>query len=255
MARSLARVVATLALLGSMIAPAAAAEAQTAPATPSATAAATQVANGTPVGTPTPGGTPVNSAKAATAGTASLSASATPAASGTPQVGATPTANATLTPGNPLIAELLHDINEIRVASDLLPLAEASELDAAAQAHSDDMVANSYLDHVGSDGSQPQDRAVAAGYKVPPNTGWIVVEVISAVSADPSGPVNWWIYGDPAVHGKVLLNPRWREIGGGYTRGGPYGNYWTVLVGCRPGVLPTVVLDGSTYQHTENCSS
>jgi uncharacterized protein YkwD len=152
-----------------------------------------------------------------------------------------------------LIAELLRQINEVRVALDRLPLAESIELDAAAQAHSEDMVAYGYLDHIGSDGSDPQDRAVEAGYKVPPNSGWIVVEVISARGPDPSAPVNWWIYGDPAVHGKVLLNTRYREIGGGYAPGGPYGNYWTVLVGCRPGVIPTIVFEGTTYQHTENC--
>lgn len=54
-------------------------------------------------------------------------------------------------------------------------------------------------------------------------------------------------------HQKVLMNPRWREIGVGYAQGGDYGNYWTALFGCRPGVLPTVALDGVTYTHTEEC--
>lgn len=156
-------------------------------------------------------------------------------------------------PRDPRTGELVRQINAIRVAAGRLPLADAPELDAAAQGHSEDMVANAYLDHTGSDGSEPQDRAVRAGYDVPPRSGWLVVEVISAISADPSGPVNWWINGDPAVHGKVLLNPRWREIGGGYAHGGPYGNYWTVLVGCRPGVIPTVLFDGVSYEHAETC--
>jgi uncharacterized protein YkwD len=152
------------------------------------------------------------------------------------------------------VGELLRQINAARVDADRLPLAEATELDTAAQGHSDDMVANAYLDHTGSDGSEPQDRAIRAGYKVPPRSGWLVVEVISAIAADPAGPVNWWIKGDPAVHGKVLLNPRWREFGGGYTQGGPYGNYWTVLVGCRPGVVPVVTFEGIPYEHAEMCS-
>jgi uncharacterized protein YkwD len=167
----------------------------------------------------------------------------------TPDPVETPAASA----ADPRLTELVHRINAVRVANGRLPLADATELDVAAQAHSEDMVANGYLDHTGSDGSEPQERAVRAGYNVPPRSGWIVVEVISAISAEPSGPVNWWFNGDPAVHGKVLLNPRWREIGGGYARGGPYGNYWTVLVGCRPRVVPTVVFDGVAYEHSETC--
>lgn len=151
-------------------------------------------------------------------------------------------------------SELERLVNLARVQAGRLPLADAPELDAAAQAHSLDMVEHDYLDHVGSDGSQPQERAIQAGYEVPPDTGWIVVEVISAISADPAGPVSWWLNEDPAVHGKVLLDPRWREIGAGYARGGQYGNYWTVLVGCRPGVLPLVVFEGLSYQHTEQCN-
>jgi hypothetical protein len=130
-------------------------------------------------------------------------------------------------------------------------LLERGELDAAAQAHSSDMVQHNYLDHTGSDGSQPQERADRAGYHVPPNSGWIVVEVISAISAEPRGPVDWWLGDDQ--HRKVLMNPRWREIGAGYAQGGEYGNYWTALFGCRPGVLPTITVDGVDYTHTEQC--
>src|SRR5689334_12105884 len=113
------------------------------------------------------------------------------------------------------------------------------------------MVQHNYLDHTGSDGSEPQQRADAAGYHVPANSAWIVVEVISAISGEPQGPVDWWLNDDQ--HARVLLNPRWREIGAGYAQGGEYGNYWTALVGCRPGVLPTVSLDGVSYTHSEEC--
>jgi Cysteine-rich secretory protein family len=146
---------------------------------------------------------------------------------------------------------LVDVINHARVHAGLLPLARSSQLDAAAQAHSVDMVQHDYLDHTGSDGSEPQDRADEAGYHVPPNSGWIVVEVISAISADPQGPVDWWLNNEQ--HEKVLMNPRWREIGAGYGQGGAYANYWTALFGCRPGVLPSVRLDGVTYTHTEEC--
>jgi uncharacterized protein YkwD len=142
-------------------------------------------------------------------------------------------------------------LNRARVNRGLLPLGRSGELDAAAQAHSVDMVLHHYLDHTGSDGSEPQARADAAGYHVPPRSAFIVVEVISAISAEPQGPVSWWL-GD-ALHARVVLNPRWREVGAGYAQGGDYGNYWTVLVACRPGVLPTVDLDGTSYTQTEQC--
>src|SRR6266540_1001271 len=58
------------------------------------------------------------------------------------------------------------------------------------------------------------------------------VEVISGISEDPAGPVDWWLNQSPAVHGRALRDSRWREIGVGYAEGGEYGHYWTVLVGC-----------------------
>jgi len=148
-------------------------------------------------------------------------------------------------------AAVLDLINRARVQAGVLPVARSSELDESAQSHSVDMVVHDYLDHTGSDGSSPQERADQAGYHVPPNSGWIVVEALSAISAEPSGPVDWWLGDDQ--HRKVLLNPRWREIGIGYAQGGEYGNYWTADFGCRPGVLPTVVLDGVTYTSREEC--
>jgi uncharacterized protein YkwD len=146
---------------------------------------------------------------------------------------------------------LIDMVNRARIQAGADPVAVSTELDAAAQAHSVDMVQHDYLDHTGFDGSEPQQRAEAAGYHVPPRSGWIVVEVISAISADPGGPVNWWL-GD-RQHARVLLNPRWREIGVGYAQGGDYGNYWTADFGCRPGVLRNVSVDGVTYTQTEEC--
>jgi uncharacterized protein YkwD len=144
-------------------------------------------------------------------------------------------------------------INRARVERGVLPLQRSSELDLAAQRHSQDMVDNNYLEHEAPDGSTPEQRADAAGYRVPPQSGWIVVEVISAISGEPRGPLDWWLNESPDVHGKVLLDPRWREFGVGYAAGGEFGNYWTVLVGCRPGVVPSISFEGKTYQHEERC--
>lgn len=144
-------------------------------------------------------------------------------------------------------------VNRARVAAGRTPLGRSHELDRAAMAHSRDMVDNRFLEHEGSDGSTPQQRAERAGYRVPPNTGWIVVEVISAISDDPVGPLEWWLHESPAVHGRVLMDPRWREMGVGYAAGGEYGSYWTLLVGCRPGVLPVVMVDGQDFPTREGC--
>src|SRR5438105_4011567 len=155
---------------------------------------------------------------------------------------------------DPRLDELAVLVNRARVDHAVFPLARSQQLDAAAQAHSLDMVANNYLDHVGSDTSTPQERAERAGYVVPPRSGWIVVEVISAISDEPAGPLNWWLTEPTGVHRRVVLNPRWRESGVGYAAGGDYGNYWTLLVGCRPAVLPVVTLDATTYVSTELCA-
>src|SRR5690348_6912198 len=80
---------------------------------------------------------------------------------------------------SPKTAAVLDLINHARIDAGLLPVARSVELDTAAQGHSADMVQHRYLDHTGFDGSEPQDRADQAGYHVPPNSGWIVVEVIS----------------------------------------------------------------------------
>src|SRR5258708_26480864 len=128
-----------------------------------------------------------------------------------------------------LTDDLVLRINRARVAAGLLPLARAPELDTAAQAHSADMVAHNYLDHTGFDGSEPQQRAEQAGYNVPPQSGWILVEVISAISAEPQGPGNWWL-DEGAQHRPVLLNPRWPEIAARYAARASAGNYLPALL-------------------------
>ena len=144
-------------------------------------------------------------------------------------------------------------INRERVAEGLAPMARSVELDRAAQEHSRDMAENDFLEHEGSDGSIPQERAARAGYIVPADSGWLVVELISAISAQPDGPLNWWLYESPQTHGKHLRDARYREFGVGYASGGSYGNYWTLLVGCRPDVLPVIEFEGATYWLGEGC--
>jgi hypothetical protein len=54
--------------------------------------------------------------------------------------------------------------NAVRARSGLTTLAADPRLNAAARAHSADMVARGYFSHTTPEGSDPSDRAVAAGY-------------------------------------------------------------------------------------------
>src|SRR5688572_3725980 len=119
-------------------------------------------------------------------------------------------------------------LNAERVAQGLTPVAWSSELGQAAELHSADMAARGYLDHDAPDGSTPQSRAARAGYVVPPGSGWLVIE---AISARPSveAALNWLL--TDGVHRRVLLRSVWREVGIGHASGGAYGNYWVLDFG------------------------
>ncbi len=54
--------------------------------------------------------------------------------------------------------------NQYRTAHGLSPLTVSSNLNAAAQAHAEDMATHRKLDHTGSDGSESSDRITRAGY-------------------------------------------------------------------------------------------
>jgi hypothetical protein len=142
-------------------------------------------------------------------------------------------------------------IDRARVAAGVLPLARAPELDRAASAHARDMAAQGYMEHEALDGSTPASRAADEGYSTPAGSAWLVVEVISAMGDPPEAAVRWWL-GD-GLHRRVVLRPTWREMGVGFATGGPYGRFWVMLFGCRPNVLPPVLLDGMLTVPDEAC--
>src|SRR3954454_12348737 len=79
-----------------------------------------------------------------------------------------PTA-AVLAAGDAVEALLLQLINADRAAEGLAPLVIDQELDAAADAHTADMLANDYFEHDSQDGRSPGDWIEAAGYDA---RGW-----------------------------------------------------------------------------------
>jgi hypothetical protein len=142
-------------------------------------------------------------------------------------------------------------IARARANAGLLPLARSQQLDRAADLHAQDMVTRGYMDHDAPDGSSPGTRAAAEGYDAPRGSAWLVVETISANSDEPDGAIGWWL--SDGVHRRVVLRNYWRELGVGYVKGGPYGRFWVALFGCRPNVLPPVLLDGVLDIPTESC--
>src|SRR5690349_5050558 len=82
---------------------------------------------------------------------------------------------------NDVEALLLQLINADRAAEGLPPLVIDHELDAVADAHTADMLANDYFEHDSQDGRSPGDRIEVAGYDA---RGW--GENIAWVSDDNS---------------------------------------------------------------------
>lgn len=98
-------------------------------------------------------------------------------------------------------------------------LAADDRLAAAARAHSADMAARDYFDHVSQDGRSFVDRVKAAGY---PSPG---AENIAAGQRTPEDVVKGWM--DSPGHRANILNCGLKALGVGLARGGSYGRYWT----------------------------
>ena len=98
------------------------------------------------------------------------------------------------------------------------PLLEDARLQAAALAHARDMAKRDYFAHRSPDGTSPQQRAEAAGYRARTaggeNLAWGARE-----AATPSVAVRGWM--ESPGHRRLLLDPRFVAIGIGIVRGSP----------------------------------
>lgn len=143
-------------------------------------------------------------------------------------------------------ATILFEVNRLRLANGLAPLAFNPALENAAQRHSDDMAAKGFVDHVGSDSSTPQERISVAGYP-----GWSSAQVVAeAVYAGNQGfgeALDFLMRDEAQL--RILLNPRFREIGigvGSAANGAAEPTvYWTLTFGAQPNVLPVFINDGA----------
>ena len=109
--------------------------------------------------------------------------------------------------------------NAERAANGCPALAADDRLAAAARAHSADMAAQDYFDHVSQDGRSFVDRVKAAGYPAPG------AENIAAGQRTAEAVIKGWM--DSPGHRANILNCKLKTLGVGMARGGSYGIYWT----------------------------
>ncbi|MFF1674979.1 CAP domain-containing protein [Streptomyces sp. NPDC058256] len=114
--------------------------------------------------------------------------------------------------------------NAERTAAGLRPLSVDPLLTNAAQAHSSDMVARTFYSHTSPGGSQPWDRAAAAG-----STRRTIGENIACGQRSPAEVVLGWM--NSPGHRANILKPAFTHIGIGLAGGGKAGTYWTQLFG------------------------
>ncbi|MFG2780436.1 CAP domain-containing protein [Streptomyces prunicolor] len=114
--------------------------------------------------------------------------------------------------------------NAERAGAGLRALAVDPLLAAAAQAHSTDMVARAFYSHTSPDGSQPWDRAAAAGAR-----RRTIGENIACGQRTPAEVVEGWM--NSPGHRANILKPDFTHIGIGFAGGGQMGTYWTQLFG------------------------
>jgi uncharacterized protein YkwD len=72
-------------------------------------------------------------------------------------------------------AAVLCLVNRKRAENGEQPLKDDARLDAAAEAHVQDMLAVDYFEHISPSGSTPVDRVRASGY-IPPSAGYVIGE-------------------------------------------------------------------------------
>ena len=125
-----------------------------------------------------------------------------------------------------VISRMLELVNQERDAAGVAPLSLNAQLAAAAQEHSQDMADHNFMDHTGSDGSSPSDRAQQAGY---PSS--FVGENVAAGQSTPEDAMASWMNETPPNdgHRQNILSPDYREIGIGYafSDAADYQHYWT----------------------------
>ncbi|MDQ1073131.1 CAP domain-containing protein [Streptomyces canus] len=114
--------------------------------------------------------------------------------------------------------------NRERARAGLPPLGVDPLLARAAQAYSTDMAVRAFYSHTSPEGTQPWDRAAAAG-----STRRSIGENIACGQRSAAEVVEGWM--NSPGHRANILKPGFTHIGIGFAGGGPAGTYWTQLFG------------------------
>jgi len=100
------------------------------------------------------------------------------------------------------------------------PLSASAKLNDAAAGHARDMAKKNYFEHQGSDGSEPRDRVMRAGYK-----SRLTGENIALGPESAEEVVAGWL--DSPGHCANIMEPRFQDIGVGLATGPKRGQiYW-----------------------------
>jgi uncharacterized protein YkwD len=112
---------------------------------------------------------------------------------------------------NALEADVLVQINALRRRRGLAPLRLSAALSRAADAHSAAMATRGFFAHESADGTAFWKRV--ARFYPRRNGSWSVGENLlwSSPDVDASAALRMWLNSPP--HRKILLTPRWREVG------------------------------------------
>ena len=105
------------------------------------------------------------------------------------------------------------------------PLRASGKLDEAAARHARDMAKKKYFEHRGSDGSQPRDRVLRAGYQ-----SRLTGENIALGPESAEEVVDGWL--DSPGHCANIMDSRFQDIGVGLASGKKRGQiYWVQTFG------------------------
>ena len=190
--------------------------------------------------TPTPSPTPSNTLTVTATPSRTPTPSPTFTPSKTPPGGPPPTATFTPSPpptefpdcspsGNSSFeSALLTLINTERKSQGLPAYKQQSQLQAAARIHSTDMACNGFFSHVGSDGSNIEDRVSAQGYGAT-SVGEIILGTGDNSSGAPQLAFNYWM-ATPQDRANIL-HDEFTDIGIGYIYepSSPFGSYFTAV--------------------------
>ncbi|MER6332089.1 sigma-70 family RNA polymerase sigma factor [Streptomyces sp. NPDC001034] len=128
-------------------------------------------------------------------------------------------------PSGDTVSQVVALVNKERASAGCAPLTEDPRLQQAAQAHSDDMAARHFFDHVNPDGADPGQRITAAGYR------WSAYgENIAMGQQSPASVMDAWM--NSSGHRANILNCSFKNIGVGVHKGAG-GPWWTQDFGTK----------------------